>query len=212
MLINSSSHKLSLTLTQNQQFDHLYRCIVGREKGNRRGCFCWFQAAASHRWLNSTSTTFGSARVERSPRSFSLRAICRRIRLIIFPESVRVKKEEGETDEEGSSGRLGVGLKSRLSCYLNVFLGELEHFEWSLVWQLVRFSLSLVKRHRKGISAVQNTPGLKLNPIVGFAQLPEIWLLSFKGVCASTSGSLWAMRQLHHLLKAALNSGALKRL
>lgn len=42
-------------------------------------------AAASHLWLNSTSTTLGSARVERSPRSFSLRAICRRTLRIILP-------------------------------------------------------------------------------------------------------------------------------
>lgn len=42
-------------------------------------------AAASHLWLNSTSTTLGSARVERSPRSFSLRAICRRTRRMILP-------------------------------------------------------------------------------------------------------------------------------
>lgn len=47
-------------------------------------------AAASHLWLNSTSTTLGSARVERSPRSFSLRAICRRTRRMILPAG-RVK-------------------------------------------------------------------------------------------------------------------------
>ncbi|TNN88478.1 hypothetical protein EYF80_001260 [Liparis tanakae] len=63
------------------------------------------QAAASHLLLNSSSTTFGSARVERSPRSFSLRAICRRIRLMIFP---KVDPESGKTDvteEESEGGR-----------------------------------------------------------------------------------------------------------
>jgi len=58
------------------------------------------QAAASLLWLNSTSTTLGSARVERSPRSLSLRAICRRIRLMIFPEG-----EEGTSVSEDKYGR-----------------------------------------------------------------------------------------------------------
>lgn len=65
------------------------------------------QAAASHLWLNNTSTTLGSARDERSPRSFSLRAICRRIRLMIFPEWVR--EEETDVTEEEED----VGLKRR---------------------------------------------------------------------------------------------------
>lgn len=61
------------------------------------------QAAASLLWLNNTSTTLGSARVERSPKSVSLRAIWRRIRLMIFPEEkkeVSEKQEEEEEEEE----------------------------------------------------------------------------------------------------------------
>ncbi len=96
-------------------------------------------AAASHLWLNSTSTTLGSARVERSPRSFSLRAICRRTLRMILPAgrvkslSLGVKAElRGETENA----------KTR-SQYLNVFWEALERSGWNLAWRLVRSSPSL---------------------------------------------------------------------
>lgn len=113
---------------------------------------CCIYAAASHLWLNSTSTTLGSARVERSPRSFSLRAICRRTRRMILPAGhvkslslgVKAEMKRGETENA----------KTR-SQYLNVFWEALERSGWNLGWRLVRSSPSLNEKlvSKRGIDS-----------------------------------------------------------
>lgn len=87
------------------------------------------QAAASLLWLNNTSTTLGSARVERSPRSVSLRAIWRRIRLMIFPEEkkeVSEKQEEEEEEEEEAPAVTWAGLGQSWGV-----LNEVRSGDWS---------------------------------------------------------------------------------